>query len=368
MLWSTIEPLLRSALAGETRSREIWTAGQRHCLMVDVGTAAPGRLRRRPRTGASVAGGVAVVLDITARRRAELLEPRSAQRLRRRVDLRARADRHRAARRGRPLAAGQPRAVRHHRLHRRRADRQALRRDRAPGRRRQRPASSAGACSPGRSRRSRSRSATSTPPARRSRRSCRCRSCATATATPLHYVAQLQDISERKQLEEHLRGLADHDPLTGLRNRRLFEHDLKLQVARSRRYGEVAGLMVIDLDDFGRRQRRARPAGWRRGARGRRQGAHPPAPGDGPGRAPGRRRVRGAAAPHRRGGARGRRRGARPRHTLPAASTSATTCCTPRRASASRSSTSTPRAPSRRCCEADRAMRAPSAASARASS
>jgi diguanylate cyclase (GGDEF)-like protein len=40
--------------------------------------------------------------------------------------------------------------------------------------------------------------------------------------------------------------------LTGLRNRRLFEHDLRLQVARSQRYGEQAALMVIDLDDFKR--------------------------------------------------------------------------------------------------------------------
>ena len=69
---------------------------------------------------------------------------------------------------------------------------------------------------------------------------------------PLYYIAQLQDVSERRRLEENMRGLADHDPLTGLRNRRLFGHDLKLQVARSRRYGEVAGLMVIDLDAFGR--------------------------------------------------------------------------------------------------------------------
>jgi diguanylate cyclase (GGDEF)-like protein len=67
---------------------------------------------------------------------------------------------------------------------------------------------------------------------------------------PLHYIAQLQDISERKRLEENLRQLADHDPLTGLRNRRLFEHDLRLQVARSQRYGETAGLLVIDLDSF----------------------------------------------------------------------------------------------------------------------
>ena len=69
-------------------------------------------------------------------------------------------------------------------------------------------------------------------------------------SAPLHFIAQLQDISERKRLEEHLRHLADHDPLTGLRNRRLFEHDLKLQVGRCQRYGEQAALMVIDLDYF----------------------------------------------------------------------------------------------------------------------
>ncbi len=66
----------------------------------------------------------------------------------------------------------------------------------------------------------------------------------------MHFIAQLQDISERKRLEEQLRHLADHDPLTGLRNRRLFEHDLKLQLARCRRYGERAAVMVVDLDAF----------------------------------------------------------------------------------------------------------------------
>jgi len=73
---------------------------------------------------------------------------------------------------------------------------------------------------------------------------------------PLHFIAQLQDISERKELEEHLRRLADHDPLTGLRNRRLFEHDLRLQVARAHRYGETAGLMIIDVDGFRELNRR----------------------------------------------------------------------------------------------------------------
>jgi PAS domain S-box-containing protein/diguanylate cyclase (GGDEF)-like protein len=67
---------------------------------------------------------------------------------------------------------------------------------------------------------------------------------------PLHLIAQLQDISDRKRLEDDLRALADHDPVTGVRSRRLFEHDLKLQVARSQRYGEAAGLLVIGLDSF----------------------------------------------------------------------------------------------------------------------
>jgi diguanylate cyclase (GGDEF)-like protein/PAS domain S-box-containing protein len=67
---------------------------------------------------------------------------------------------------------------------------------------------------------------------------------------PLHYVSQIQDITERKLLEQRLRHLADHDPLTGLRNRRLFERDLRLQVGRCRRYGEQAALLVLDLDGF----------------------------------------------------------------------------------------------------------------------
>jgi diguanylate cyclase (GGDEF)-like protein len=67
---------------------------------------------------------------------------------------------------------------------------------------------------------------------------------------PLHFIVQMQDISERKHLEEHLRHLADHDPLTGLRNRRLFEHDLKLQLGRCQRYSEQAALLAIDLDGF----------------------------------------------------------------------------------------------------------------------
>jgi diguanylate cyclase (GGDEF)-like protein/PAS domain S-box-containing protein len=69
---------------------------------------------------------------------------------------------------------------------------------------------------------------------------------------PLHLIAQIQDITERRLMEERLRHLAEHDSLTGLRNRRLFEHELGQQVRRCQRYGEQATVVVVDLDDFKR--------------------------------------------------------------------------------------------------------------------
>ncbi|HXB63430.1 MAG TPA: diguanylate cyclase [Solirubrobacteraceae bacterium] len=67
---------------------------------------------------------------------------------------------------------------------------------------------------------------------------------------PQHFIAQIQDITERKLMEARLRHLAEHDSLTGLYNRRLLERQLAMQVARCRRYGEQAALLVIDLDSF----------------------------------------------------------------------------------------------------------------------
>ncbi len=66
-LWKLIEPLCRSALDGETRSREMY-ADERRTLMVNVG---PLRLEGpvdRSGQASDIAGGVAVILDITARR------------------------------------------------------------------------------------------------------------------------------------------------------------------------------------------------------------------------------------------------------------------------------------------------------------
>ena len=61
---------------------------------------------------------------------------------------------------------------------------------------------------------------------------------------------QVQDITDRRRLEDQLRHLADHDPLTGLLNRRGIDRALAQHVARGRRYGAEGALLVLDLDGF----------------------------------------------------------------------------------------------------------------------
>ncbi len=58
------------------------------------------------------------------------------------------------------------------------------------------------------------------------------------------------DITDRKDFEERLRHLAEHDPLTGLRNRRMLEEELQRHVAYVKRYGPQGALLVLDLDHF----------------------------------------------------------------------------------------------------------------------
>ncbi len=67
---------------------------------------------------------------------------------------------------------------------------------------------------------------------------------------PLHFLAQVQDVSERRRMETQLRELAEQDTVTDLFNRRRFEEELTRQVERCRRYGEQASLMLFDVDRF----------------------------------------------------------------------------------------------------------------------
>ncbi|MGO9959520.1 MAG: EAL domain-containing protein [Solirubrobacteraceae bacterium] len=71
-----------------------------------------------------------------------------------------------------------------------------------------------------------------------------------SAGAPLHFIAQAQDITERRSYEGQLQHLADHDPLTGLLNRRSFERELQLQAARVQRYGAAGSVLMLDLDNF----------------------------------------------------------------------------------------------------------------------
>ncbi len=63
-------------------------------------------------------------------------------------------------------------------------------------------------------------------------------------------VAVHTDITERKRFEGQLLYLADHDPLTGLLNRRRFDEELERELTTARRYGTGGAVLVLDLDNF----------------------------------------------------------------------------------------------------------------------
>ena len=248
-LWSTIEPLLRSALDGETRTREIWTAGA--ATLRDGRRRAAARWRAAASTPLSPREVAAALRWCSTSPRAgsaELLAPR------RRASFEETFERLERRRSGRACSTRDGRWLL---VNRALCDITGYTSEELIGKRfdgivhpddvhndsEQRRRLLAGEIPAFQVEKRYFDAAGETVSAILSMSLVRDRDGA-----PLHYIAQLQDVSERRRLEENLRGLGDHDPLTGLRNRRLFEHDLKLQVARCRRYGEVAGLMVIDLD------------------------------------------------------------------------------------------------------------------------
>ncbi|HEY5995090.1 MAG TPA: diguanylate cyclase [Gallionellaceae bacterium] len=58
------------------------------------------------------------------------------------------------------------------------------------------------------------------------------------------------DITERKDVEEHMQHMAQYDNLTHLPNRALFDDRLKVSLAAAQRNGARLALMFIDLDKF----------------------------------------------------------------------------------------------------------------------
>jgi len=58
------------------------------------------------------------------------------------------------------------------------------------------------------------------------------------------------DVTERKSHEKKISWLADHDPLTGLINRRRFNETLHKSLQIASRYKHQVGLLFLDLDDF----------------------------------------------------------------------------------------------------------------------
>jgi diguanylate cyclase (GGDEF)-like protein len=68
---------------------------------------------------------------------------------------------------------------------------------------------------------------------------------------PLYFVSQIQDVSERKVLEERLMHQAFNDTLTGLPNRHLLVNRLAHALERTRRRGDrQAVVLFMDLDGF----------------------------------------------------------------------------------------------------------------------
>jgi diguanylate cyclase (GGDEF)-like protein len=57
-------------------------------------------------------------------------------------------------------------------------------------------------------------------------------------------------IWSRNERMEELVSQASHDPLTGLKNRRRFGEDLRIELARSRREKTVGAVLMLDLDNF----------------------------------------------------------------------------------------------------------------------
>lgn len=65
-----------------------------------------------------------------------------------------------------------------------------------------------------------------------------------------NYIGLSYDITNRKEVEENIRHLAQHDFLTGLPNRMLFSDRLEQTLAAARRNNTVFAVLFLDLNRF----------------------------------------------------------------------------------------------------------------------
>ncbi len=66
----------------------------------------------------------------------------------------------------------------------------------------------------------------------------------------LNFIAQIENISERKRDQEQIRLLAYYDTLTNLPNRRLLIDRFNLALAQAKRYRRSLAVLFLDLDHF----------------------------------------------------------------------------------------------------------------------
>jgi diguanylate cyclase (GGDEF)-like protein len=67
---------------------------------------------------------------------------------------------------------------------------------------------------------------------------------------PVRIVGSYMDVSARKELEQRIQYMANHDALTGLANRHALDEALRDRISAYQRNGTGAMLMVLDLDGF----------------------------------------------------------------------------------------------------------------------
>ncbi len=65
-----------------------------------------------------------------------------------------------------------------------------------------------------------------------------------------HFISTGKDITEQMQTRERLHHLSQHDLLTGLPNRMLFNDRLEQAIPRTRRNGGILAVLLVDMDRF----------------------------------------------------------------------------------------------------------------------